>query len=66
MMIIVEASFVAAKLLLRFEASHGIRVDHREHLGETLPDLQIIVTVIIPTLAIRSEGSRKGKRFHGR
>ena len=38
-MTIVEPTFVAAKLLLRFEASHGVRVDHREHLGETLPDL---------------------------
>ena len=38
-MIIVEASFMTAKLLLRLEASHGIRVNHREHFGETLADL---------------------------
>jgi hypothetical protein len=38
-MIIVEATFVAAKLLLRFKASHGVRVDHGEHLGEALADL---------------------------
>jgi len=41
MMMIIEPAFMSAELLLRVEASHGIRINHGEHLGEPLADLYL-------------------------